>query len=286
MKIVSNQMVFYLLKNLEYSFWKHSKNSLKSNQKYKNIHKGETCYILGNGGSLKYFDLSVLSNLVTMGCTYSLVDKRLEESGLNYCVFPSAYLMSPLWKNRVTGKIQFNSLKPIFKKIIKDNKKTQFFISLTDKYSFLRPPSNINFVYHFGNKNSNTYDISGKFSIVTGGLDFMLGIAKYLGFSRVVLIGCDYLGFPSMDRHFYSNNKPILGNYKDDYIKRISKVAKNLELDVLTIFPEGINSPDFESKSFTEYFGVDENYHNQSEIIDDSYLRLLKKADSKIQLYL
>ena len=128
MKIVNKQMLFSLLKNLEYRFWRRSKNLLKSNEKYKNIHEGETCYILGNGGSLKYFDLSVLSNFVTLGTTYSLVDKRLRGSGLNYCIFPSAYLMNPLWKSRQTGKIQFNSLKPIFKKIIKDNKKTQFFI--------------------------------------------------------------------------------------------------------------------------------------------------------------
>ena len=119
MKIVNKQMLFSLLKNLEYSFWRKNKSLLKSNEKYKNIHKGETCYILGNSGSLKYFDLSVLSNFLTMGCSYSLADKRLGESGLNYCVFPSAYLMNPLWRNRLTGKIQFNSLKPIFKKIIK-----------------------------------------------------------------------------------------------------------------------------------------------------------------------
>ena len=75
----------------------------------------------------------------------------------------------------------------------------------------------------------------------------MLGIAKYLGFSKVVLLGCDYLGLPCMDGHFYSNNKPIMGDYKVDYVKRIRQIADNLELDVLTIFPEGVNSFAFES---------------------------------------
>jgi len=274
------------LKKIEKSFWNLNKNLLKSNEKYNNIHKGETCYILGNGASLKYYDLSVLSNSLTMGCSYALMDKRLIDAGLNYCVYPSSYLMAPLWKSRQTGKIQFNSLMPIFKKIIKDNNKTQFFINLTDKYSFLNPPKNINFIYHCGNTNSNSYDMSGEFSTVTGGLDFMLGIAKYLGFSKVVLLGCDYLGLPCLEGHFYSSNKPFIGEYKVDYIKRIRKLADNLQLDVLTIFPEGFNSPVFESESFSEYFGVDDEYHNQSEIIDDDYLELLKKANSKLQIYL
>ena len=142
------------LRKLESNFWRQSQSSVKKNKRFKNIHAGETCFILGNGGSLKYFDLSVLSNSLTIGCTYSLIDNRLRGSGLSYCVFPSAYLMYPFWKKRnpKTGRIQLNSLTPIFKKIIKENSKTQFFISLTDKYAFLKHPKNINFLYHFGKK--------------------------------------------------------------------------------------------------------------------------------------
>ena len=277
------------LKKIEYSFWKKSQYLLKSNKNLQNIHKGETCFILGNGGSLKNFDLSVLSNSVTIGCTYSPIDKRLKSSGLTYCIFPSAYLMYPIWKKRnpKTGKkIQLNSLAPIFKKIIKENNKTQFFISLTDKYSFLKRPKNINFIYHCGNKKSESFDMSGSFSTLTGALDSMLGVAKYLGFTKVVLLGCDYLGNPCMEGHFYSNHKPFVGEYKVNYAKRIRQLADNLTLDVLTIFPKGISSPAFESKTFSEYFGVDEQYYKQSQILDDDYLELLKKADSKNQVYL
>jgi len=275
------------LRKLESKFWRQNQRSVKKNKRFENIHAGKTCIILGNGGSLKYFDLSVLSNSFTIGCTYSLIDNRLRDSGLSYCVFPSAYSMYPFWKKRnpKTGKkIQLNSLSPIFKKIIKENSYTEFFISLTDKYAFLKQPKNINFLYHFGKKNSETYDMSGSFSTVTGGLDFMLGISKYLGFSKVIILGCDYLGEPCMEGHFYSTNKPYIGEYKVDYVKRISKIVDQLELDVLTIFPKGVKSIAFKSKSFSEYFGVDEQYHNQSQIIDDDYLELLKKADSKNQV--
>ena len=285
------------LRNIESAFWSQGKNLVKENEKFKDIHKGETCFILGNGASLKHYDLSVLSDKVTMGCTYSLIDKRLISTGLNYCVFPSAYLMFPLWRCRGTkkghikgGDIQLNSLSPIFKKIIKENNKTRFFISLTDRYAFLKKPENISYVYHFGNKNEFSYDLSGCFNVLTGALDMMLGTAKYLGFSKVVLLGCDYLGSPLMTGHFYSVDKPLvgklIGDYNADYGNRIKKVADELKLDVLTIFPKGIKSPVFKSQSFSEYFGLDEQYHNQSQIIIQDYYDMLKLADLKRQIHM
>jgi len=80
------------LKKIEYSFWKKSQYLLKSNKNLQNIHKGETCFILGNGGSLKNFDLSVLSNSLTMGVSYSLIDNRSRNFHMNYCVIPSALI--------------------------------------------------------------------------------------------------------------------------------------------------------------------------------------------------
>jgi len=281
------------LRNIESAFWSRSQNLVKENEKFKDIHKGETCFILGNGASLKHYDLSVLSDKVTMGCTYSLIDKRLISTGLNYCVFPSAYLMFPLWRCRGTkkghikgGDIQLNSLSPIFKKIIKENNKTRFFISLTDRYAFLKKPENISYFYHFGNKNDYSYDMSGCFSVMTGALDIMLGTAKYLGFSKVVLLGCDYLGSPCLEGHFYSTNDPAKGIYHDEYANRIRKITDNLALDVLTIFPDGVSSPLFKSKSFSEYFGIDEQCYTQSQLINKDYMELLKIAHSKYQVEL
>jgi hypothetical protein len=277
------------LRKLEVIILNLFSKSLMNNEKFKNKHEGETCFIVGNGGSLKYFDLSVLKNSVTIGCTYSLIDNRLKGFGLNYCVFPSAYLMYPFWKkkNPKTGqRIQLNALAPIFKKIIKENDKTQFFLSLTNKFTFLKQPKNVNYIYHYGNKNNDSYDMTGSFSTATGALDFMLGISKYLGFSNVVILGCDYLGQPCMENHFYSSDKPYIGNNKVDYTNRIRKLVDFLELDVLTIFPEGVSSSAFESKSFAEYFKVDEKYHNQSQIIDDGYMELIKIACSKNQISL
>ena len=48
---------------VKYLLLSHSdKQFLKENRKYKDINKGQRCFILGNGPSLNLYDLSVLSN--------------------------------------------------------------------------------------------------------------------------------------------------------------------------------------------------------------------------------
>ena len=42
---------------LQYTLNKETRNNLKKNKNLKNIHKGERCFIIGNGPSLKYYDL-------------------------------------------------------------------------------------------------------------------------------------------------------------------------------------------------------------------------------------
>ena len=45
-----------------YSIKSLSKHLLKSNLDYKDLHKGEDCYIIGNGDSLKYYNLELFNN--------------------------------------------------------------------------------------------------------------------------------------------------------------------------------------------------------------------------------
>ena len=56
--------------------------------------------------------------------------------------------------------------------------------------------------------NNSSFDLSNDFDYLDGSLDVMIGIAKYMGFSKAILLGCDYLGQPKVDGHFYSDEKP------------------------------------------------------------------------------
>ena len=265
-------------------FWIFHRSIVWKNLIFKNIHKDQTCLIYGNGASLKYYNLTYIKDYISIGCTYSLTDKRLTSQKLTYCVISDSYLLYPFRLHNYTNKIAFNYVAPILKKIIKNNSETQFFTSITNYYSFFVNPSNLNYFHHFGEKRLISSNLAENFTNCAGALDIMIGIAKYMGFKKVVLLGCDYLGTPKMEGHFYSDSAPIYGKDDPVYSSRIKEIAG--ELNVIVILPNGVTCPTFEAQTFEKYFGFPEGYQSNTDIIDNDYLLMMRKANIKSQLWM
>ncbi len=175
--------------------------------------------------------------------------------------------------------IQISYRHHIFKKIIAENPDITHFASLTNSLAFFKKPENVHYWHHFGLRDASTFDLAGRFSTCNCALDIMLGMAKYLGFAKVILLGCDYLCTPKMEGHFYSNAVPVFG--KDDiaYAKSRKNVAGSL--DVLVVCPKGVSSEYFPWVTFDDYFGAQELYQSNEEIIENDYLNLLRKVADK-----
>ena len=270
-----------LLKKMLSFFWGLQGYKVRANSKFKNIHSGETCLIFGNGASLKYYDFSILPDHKVIGCTFSLVDKRFRKLNVKYNFFSEPYVFYPFVYNYYTDKIQKNPMISIFKKMISENKDVTFFTSITNSlYSFFKP-KNLSYWHHFGLKDFSSNDLAGKFSTSSTTLDGMLGMARYMGFSKALILGCDYLCSPKMEGHFYANKVPISGKEDLEYVKRIQKSVGDLE--VLVICPKGVSALVLPSITFEEYFGVPEAYQKNTEIIDKEYIDLIQAgADAKI----
>ena len=260
------------------------KRIVLGNKKFENMHKGETCIIFANGGSLKYYDITNIPNHPIIACTFSLIDNRMKNLNLKYYASTDSYVLYPLLFNTYpfVNKFQKSGTYKIFKKIISLNSNVQFFVNLTNFYSPICRKNNINYFHHFGNKTNAGYDLSGGFGECAGALDVMLGMAKYFGFSKAILIGCDYLGSPPVMGHFYADSTPFEGVYMPDYCARVKKVSEGI--DILVVLPEGVSSPDFHYISYENYLGVKKKYVNNSHIIDEEYLDLLRDAAKKNQV--
>lgn len=272
------------LRTIEKILWNSKSSVVQKNSKLKDIHKGETCLIFGNAGSLKYFDFSALPKIPSIGCSYSLTDIRTNNLDMKYCVISDPYLLYPIWFNSTQKKIQRNMIGPIMRKLILKNRDTNFFTSLTNYFGFFKTPENLNFFYHFGDKTSASYDLAGKFAVSKGALHIMIGVAKYLGFSKAILLGCDYLGIPKLEGHFYADPTPFIGVEDIGYREGIKKIADGIE--ILCVFPKGIQSPDFESVCFEEYFNSPEIYRENHEFIDPVYLKMMRDCVPYNQIYL
>ena len=282
-----------LLKTFFHYFWNLHSYVLKRNIYYRNKHKGETCYIFGNGASIKYFDITKLPNHITIATTFSLFDNRMKKIIPNYYVIPDQYnfySFAPIFSvnQKKYFPLTYNYLSILFKKIISNNQNTIFFISITNYYSYFIRPKNLNFFASSSTKEENkdkSFDLSRDFNYLDGSLDVMIGIAKYMGFSKAILIGCDYLGEPKVEGHFYSDETPSFGKpIHDEYFKRIKEISEGIE--IMTIFPNNVKSPHFKTFNIQNFDNIDEKYVNNYDIINSDDLTLMRKAAEKNKVYM
>ena len=277
------------------NFWKLHKSKLEKNSVLKNSYKDKSCVIFGNGGSIKYFDIKRHEGFYYMGTSYALLHREIVDLKPEFYVIPQKYDFYPfVYINNTNQKEwRLNHRLRIYEEIIKKGAETRFFINFTNYYGFFNKPKLLNFFYSFDDfkfiEDGFENDLSNNFNCTGGSLEIMIGISKYLGFKRIILIGCDYLGTPKLEGHFYSNVDPWIGKpIYDSYVERIKKLTEGLE--VITIFPKGIISKDF--KTFTyDYFFEKKNYNNKNiiikknhELISSSDINLLKKAEKNLQI--
>ena len=69
---------------------------------------------------------------------------------------------------------------------------TQYFTSLSNYFGI--QGDNINYVYHFGQVDELSVDnqMDEVFSMMEGSMSGMIGVALYLGYTDITLVGCDY----------------------------------------------------------------------------------------------
>jgi len=272
-------------------FWKLHSDILLRNNSFKNIHKDEKCYLIGNGASLKYIDYTLLPKFKAIGTTYLLLDTRTKYLDIAYYIIPDTYIYYKYCYTPRLKKFTKNYKAIFFKEFIKKYKKINFFVHLSNYYALFQNPNNLNFYYDAESKNlkkgidKNLYDITCPVQPLYGSLDIMLNIAKFMGFKEVILLGCDYLGDPVLQGHLYSNSEPFIENGDNlEYIDRIKEIAKNI--DVTVILPENTKCNIFRYKSIKEYTGKVSNYRKNSDFISKENIDLLNLASRNKQLFM
>lgn len=211
---------------------------LRRNKKLKDIHKGQRCFILGNGPSLNNVDFSKLKNEIIFGVNQIMEAKVFDNITLKYwvCTDPSFF-----------GKT-FDSIEGYYKKIEKlQGKVDKCFIRSDCKEYIQQHNLNkiLNFYYIFAKLRYDSLDNNlklpneiemDKFTII-GWLVVIncIQIAIYMGFSEIYLLGCDQtLAYYTMQELLEGNHEDyhtkMIDTEKDASRESISKKVKNLGL--------------------------------------------------------
>ena len=265
---------------------------LYRNQKFANSSKGGTCFIFGNGASLKYMDLSSLNIYPTIAVNNLFFHSQYDCLDVKYVAMPEPFNFYPIIKNTYNGFYQKNVLGIAAKKEMKRRPEIQWFISMTNILAGL-PVSNTNYIHHFdqANKVQPNVNLSGIFSLMNGGMYTGLGMAMAFGFERAILVGCDYAFMPQRHRHFYGNptepfeladnHKISSKDFENPYQTLFEFASRNIELCVLSPFATKAHLPVLNYKNLT---GATPYYRENHEIISIDNFKVLERAYSLGQL--
>lgn len=159
-------------------------------ERYRDIHKGESCFIIGHGPSLRVADLNILdlNHMITfsMNCTYKLFDKTTWR--------PDYYV--------VMDQAIFDR-RPYFK--WEENTKRKCFVADMLEEFWKENQSENNIKYH-SIRNMNTRevkfsdDISKKVYFGATVAYDCLQIAAYMGFKKIYLLGMDLVPYKQGDK--------------------------------------------------------------------------------------
>lgn len=260
----SNQLLFNLAQPL-----------LRRNKQFQKHHSGQSCYIFGNGASLKGMDLARFSDRVSIGCNSLFVHKDFDKLDCRYYFLPAAFLFHRYRK--YYGRWYRNYMGDLYREKVITHRNVSFFTSLSN-WVGLRT-DNLFYTHHFGSREWDLEQahLDGRFSFMQGGMYAMVGLAFWMGFNRITLVGCDYAFSPRYGSHFFERG---LGEkiesegppYGEDFFCECSKV-----MDLSILVPDGIQSDLIPFVEYSAYTGKPFQYQENTEIVSPHCLSLLAK---------
>jgi hypothetical protein len=205
--------------------------SKKRLEKLKGSEKGKSCYIFGDGVSLKYFDLNFFNDKDIIAANHLMIHDLFPSLNVKYYTFYEPFYFYPLI--RKYGKFLFNKMFLTVKNLMMTNEKVVFFSSVTNIP--LVGIKNLIFLSENSFKSKEVKDLTRRFNCFEGSLRLQLLIAIYLGYDQATLVGHDYTHSPSMAGHFYEYGK---GNYSNHDLWNadfFEDVKKKIKITTLTI---------------------------------------------------
>jgi len=249
-----------------------SRNLLRRNERFKDIHKGESCYIIGNGISIKDMDLKRLGDKISIGCGYLFLHNEFDALNAKYYAEMEPFWFYRYWKSRVDGKWEINRNSEMQKQVLKQYPDLNFFTSLSNRFAI--SGNHVYYMHHFDAPtfNANTFDMAGVFYFRSL-MYAMIGMAIYMGFEKAYLIGCDYTFSPQRVLHFYEKGHGKT-QVNDTHLADFFRVAQE-QIDLVTVTTNGGISKTLKYIDYRDLTGVDAVFRENTELVKKEYLDVL-----------
>ncbi len=254
-------------------------SKMKLLSSFYNKHKGEACYIFGNGPSIKWFDIGLFNDLISISVGKLHYHNDFNKINVKYMVLPEPWFfvnrdLRKYFMSKKRAKY-FDECRPIaddYLDFIKYNQDKHFFINLSNLLSVRE--NNISYVNkELPRSISKMNDIFRGHNAFSGSFIAPLALAHYMGFSTVYLVGFDAWTInPVRNIRYYEKGEGVEGSNNPGELSWL-KLLQN-EMNVRAIIPSG-ESVGVESILYKEYTGFDPEYRENVEIVQKRYLEML-----------
>lgn len=259
-----------------------SRPILRRIERYKNIHRGESCYLFGDGISIKYFDLNKFTNKISIPCGFLLFHNDFDVLHTPYAQLIETYYFYPFTRaNRNANppkKISLNKIQGQYRKLIKKKTNIEFFINLSNYPVFF--DKNITYVYKdIPDSSLDSNFISNKFNCYEGSLRAQILLAIYMGFDEVHLVGHDYTHSPRKSHHWYEKGQGVINPaevYNDEFLVYAKKFIN------ITTVTVNSKSENLDFVRYDELFKTKAKFKENTEILNSRYLDILDTQDYNI----
>lgn len=250
-----------------------------------NRHKGETCYLFGDGPSIQSFNYERFSDHIGISCGMQIFHKDFNCLNVKYYSLIEPYLFYPdcmIWSPRLQYLKEHRIVTNEFRKIIKERRDLTFFIGLSNYLAIQEP--NINFVHRIllrGNKHFKDF-LLDEFNPFGGSFHSTLSLAVLMGFKRVYLVGFDAFTIEKSPYRWYQKkNKESIGisDSKNFYFDFLDSYQNRIEI---------VNISDSETRcnvqhqSYQDHTGEPAVHRENIELIDPKRMSMMKERYADI----
>lgn len=179
-------------------------------QKFKDVYAGESCYLFGDGVSIKWFDLNAFSDKKSIPCGFIPLHHDFEKLDVSTLLLMEPWWFYP-WQKTTSPPVKFvkNELQKMYKQqVLKKYPEKQLVTSITNFPVLNRKNALFTFRQIEDPRLPNDY-ITNQFNCFAGSLRASILMAIYMGFKSCYLVGFDYTHFPSKSGHWYEKGKGI-----------------------------------------------------------------------------
>lgn len=237
---------YNILSEIVFSLDKESKNIVRRNSAFNNIHAGERCFVIGTGPSLRTLtgdQIEKLRSEVVFGVN-SLYKSDVASTLVPkyYTLIDNLYWESESWSSAFAEVVEkYATNPPVF---ITDPRARHIVDNLD-----LKTPS----VYIYSKKyptKQMSAEITGNIYAAMNCITYSILVAMYMGFKEVYILGCDYNAFCSAGSgHCYDDKEELKDNpynlafylkfywITTEFHYLVSKLAKEKGVNVVNLTP-------------------------------------------------